>query len=327
MKAAALFAAPSSLDAVADILDVHLRLDAAVDHTLAELLANTESSAVASIQQIRRLYDSATQLGAVIGGSGDGSDEAGAKIASSLAQLANTAAFIEQLPARMQRDLHSAEVVVKEIGELSELVADVQSISIRSHMLAINTAIQASHFGAEGAAFRVMSDEMRRLAAHSKTVAKRIVDGLARARDVVEKGMKLSIAESTHDLDKVSDAALVIDRLRADLENMSRQFKARMETVARLNERLVKDIEEILGHIQYQDIVRQTIERIRSVIHARNQFLTTSILENHGGAPDLAGMPRQLELILEDYVAAESHHTHESLHVDGAQSPLKIELF
>jgi methyl-accepting chemotaxis protein len=325
--AAAQFAAPPSLDAVADVLDVHLRLDAAVDHTLAELIANTESSAVASIQQVRRLYDSATQLGAVIGGSGDGAEDAGADIESNLARLAKTAAFIEQLPARMRRDLHSAEVVVNEIGELSELVADVQSISMQSHMLAINTAIQASHFGAEGAAFRVMSDEMRVLAAHSKTVAKRIIDGLGRARRVVEEGMALSIAESAQDLDKVSDAALVIERLRAELENMSRQFKARLATVARHNEGLVKDIEEILGHIQYQDIVRQSIERIRDVIRARNQRLTTSILEDHCSAADLAEMPRQLELILDDYVAGEMNHTHAALHVAGAQGPPKIELF
>lgn len=313
-------------EGIAAILEAHLRLDAALDGALNALVSNTESSAVATIERVRRLYDSATRLGGAILGAHDASGDFGTDIVANLAHLVQVGEFVEQLPARMQRDLRNAKEVVKEIGDLSGLVEDVQSISLQSHMLAINTAIQASHVGAEGAAFRVMAEEMRMLAGNSKSVASRIIQGLSRARDVVEKGMASSIAESSRDLDNLSDARLRIEQLRGRLEDMNRQFKTRLATVSAHNEALVRDIEEILGLIQYQDIVRQSIERIRATVGKRNEVLVDTAMRANGSG-DLSAVPEQLELLLSDYEATENNHTRAALHETGGRNEVKIELF
>jgi methyl-accepting chemotaxis protein len=173
----------------------------------------------------------------------------------------------------------------------------------------------------------VLAVEMRQLAKSSGLTANRIGKGLARAREVVEEQMATSIAESATQLLDVSRAGEVIDRLRDSFEDMSQYYKTRFAIVTKHNEELLNDIAETLGQIQYQDVVRQCIERIRIVVAKRNESLraTLAAVEEEGSGAER--LPQQLELILGDYLAEESHHKHSTRQATSAGGDLKIELF
>jgi methyl-accepting chemotaxis protein len=317
-------AQPPVTAAAGDVLEVFLRLEGAIDSSLHGVIGDTESSAKSIIEHIRRLHDSASTLAAYLDGTSLESGDLGKEIVESVAVLSDIGAFIERLPAKMEHDLQSVQAVVEEIKLLSEMTTDVKAISLQSHLLAINAAIEASRAGTAGAAFKVVADEMRKLAGNSSTMAVRINKGLSRAQHIVENGLQSTITESSRQLADVSKTASSIQKLRDNFEDMSQYYKTRFAIVIKHNEDLVKDIAEALGQIQYQDVVRQCIERIRIVAGRRNDALRALVLP-----PDSAGcdLPVQLELILGDYLAEEQNHRHSVRQTQGESAPLKIELF
>lgn len=311
----------------AAILDQHVQLDQAIDQKLGEVIEDTENSALAIMGQVRQLYDTASKVVSYLDSSSLKAGDLGKEIIDSVAYLVEIGAFIRQLPVKMERDLQSVHAVVKEIKELGGLVEAVQAISMQSHLLAINAAIEASRAGSGGVAFRVVATEMRSLASNSGAAAARINEGLSRARHVVQDGMAASIAESAQQLEAVSNAGASIQKLHDNFEDMSQYYKTRFTVVTKHNEDLAKDIAEMLGQIQYQDVVRQCIERIRFATGQRNEFFQHALVMAQQDDADLAQSPLLLERILSDYLKEEEKHVHSVRQGSGSGSELKIELF
>jgi methyl-accepting chemotaxis protein len=310
-----------------EAIEVYLRLEEAIDSSLHGVICDTDTSAQSIIQHVRRLHDSASNLASYLDGTSLQAGDLGKEIAESVAFLGDVGAFIERLPGKMQRDLSSVQALVAEIKVLSDMTSDVKAISLQSHLLAINAAVEASRAGTIGSAFKVVADEMRRLAGNSSAMAIKINTGLSRAREIVETGLQSTIQESASQLAEVSKASATMGKLRDIFEDMSQYYKTRFSIVIKHNEDLVKDIAEALGQIQYQDVVRQSIERIRIAAERRNDALRTLLLQP-GGDPALdAEFPVQLELILGDYLAEEEKHRHSVRQTQGSDAPLKIELF
>ena len=172
----------------------HVSLERAIDEKLLEVVTDTESSATSIIQEVRSLYDSSHKLVNYLDSSGLRGSMMEDDISACVSFMVDLGKFVHQLPEKINRDMESVQSVVKEITNLSDLVSSVQAIAMQSHLLAINAAIEGSHAGPSGAAFRVVATEMRTLASNTSEVASRINMGLARARNVVGTTMANSMA-------------------------------------------------------------------------------------------------------------------------------------
>jgi len=92
-------------------------------------------------------------------------------------------------------------------------------------------------------------------------------------------------------------------------------------------EDLSRDIAEVLGQIQYQDVVRQCIDRIRVAMRRRNSLLQELSGIAAEELPQVAGFPQQLEMILQEFLTEEDRHRHSSRQTSAQSGELKIELF
>jgi methyl-accepting chemotaxis protein len=108
---------------------------------------------------------------------------------------------------------------------------------------------------------------------------------------------------------------------------MNQYYKTRFAIVTKHNEDLVKDIAEALGQIQYQDVVRQCIERIGIAAGRRDDALRAVLGAAGGHALAESELPAQFELILNDFLAEEGKHRHSVRQTQGSDAPLKLELF
>lgn len=304
---------------VAAILASQIELDQAIGTRLDTIVADTETAALAIVGNVRSLYDSASKVVHYLESSGMQADELGREISDSVRYLSDIGSFIGAMPPKLERDLHNVGCVIDEIGAMSALIEGVHAISIESHMLSINAAIEAGRAGPAGAAFAVLATQMRRLAGDSREVATRIQRGLAQTRAVIEGGMAAGLAESSTQLGQVAQAVASIDKLKDNFEDMSQYYKIRFAVVSKHNADLAGDISAALGQIQHQDVLRQTIGRIQSALGQRH-----AALNDHGSGATPATLPQRLDLVTADYLREEGRH---GLAADADASLPAFELF
>jgi methyl-accepting chemotaxis protein len=139
--------------------------------------------------------------------------------------------------------------------------------------------------------------------------------------------MAASLSESSQQLGQISMAITAVKGLQDNFEDISQYYKTRFTVVTKHNENLAKDIADALGQIQYQDVVRQCVERIRFAIGQRNEYLKSTVDRVSAGDDDLTLLPALLEMIRVDYLTEEEKHKHSARHTVGDGSELKIELF
>lgn len=318
----------SGLATVEAILDQHFLLDEKIDQQLTEVAGDTEDASLAIMQEVRNLYDTASKLVSYLDNSQEGvGEDLGKDIQHNLTELMKVGTFIEHLPVKMVHDRENMQAVVTEIKQLSGLLNEVQAISMQSHILAINTAIEASRAGESGASFRVISQEMRSLAANSSSVADSIHQGLSRTSLVVEDGIASSISASSTELDAAVHASSSIQTMINNFEDRIQYYKTRLAVVTQHNTTLAEEIAAVMGHSQYQDVARQSLERVRAAMGQRNAFFHHAVgtmQQDSGAAADL---PEMLAQILLDYDIEERKHGHSGRHAGESGSEPKIELF
>lgn len=124
---------------------------------------------------------------------------------------------------------------------------------------------------------------------------------------------------------KLSDAAKVIEAKLSQQEN-GEDMRHYYALMIEHNTQLAAGIAEILGHTQFQDGVRQRIERMEAAIAKRNalflELVGTMVATNTG----LQELPRQMHNVLEEYLAIESNHAHSAVS-EQDEGLNKFELF
>lgn len=311
---------PIRLDAA---LAPHFSLDAEIGKRLDEVVHETDQSSVAIISQVRELYDRAGDLVRYLEATDAQAGDLEKEILSSVTCLVQIGAFVQDLPGKMKRDLHNIELIAREIKGLASLAETVQAVSMQSHLLAINAAIEASRAGEAGRAFKVVANEVRSLAANSSSAVAQINAGLARAQQVLRGGMEESVAESSQRFEEIAHASESIAKLQVSFKDITDYYRSRFSAIMQNNVGLAGNISEVLGQVQYQDVIRQRIERIQAGMAQRNASLQTHLCAESG--PDVVLLEAALASGLQDYLDTERLHA-SSMPAETNVAP-KIELF
>lgn len=308
----------------------HEQLDRALDDSLGLVIGDTETSAMAIMQQLRELHDAAAALVALLAESRAEAERLDGEIADGLAMLAGMRELITDLPDKISENLGHVRAVAGQIRELNGLAELVQSISIQSHLLAINAAIEAHRAGEQGRTFRVVANEVKNLAANSGRAAAEIGDRLSSTWNAVEAGMQSGVDDSLEQLQQIARVADSIRALEQKHSDFSAYYRAQFSAVTEHNQALARDIVDALGRAQYQDVVRQTIERIRATMQRRNAILGAAL--SAGG--DAAQAAASLASLGDEYQRDEQRHSNaDRSNADRSQGgftpagELTIELF
>jgi methyl-accepting chemotaxis protein len=280
-------------------------LDTAFSAQHVEIIQFTENSASSIVEQLIDLDAQCTRLVAMLTDEAQAQPENGATAVA----MDDISRFVGSLPERIRNEREKFVHIIDDVGALGKLVEVIKRISAQTNLLALNAAIEAARAGEQGRGFAVVADEVRKLAASSTDAANLVWQVIEKAQQSVSSAFHDELREdNARDL---QNAIHLVDSLAA-LQEASRQhqetLQAQIVQAAEINQTLAERITEMLGSVQYQDVVRQMIERLESS-QADKNIVFADIAER------LIVREHQIELggqtiatILSDFQERESAH-------------------
>lgn len=183
---------------------------------------------------------------------------------------------VQDLSQELDTNLARIEGLAKEVGALSPLIKIITSIAQQTSLLALNAEIEAAQAGKAGRGFAVVAFEVRKLAVLSTQAASDIaakINATCKRVQSEMEGAKASI--------EVHAAKSNIERLVGELGNMQQEFSTNsqllLDVIGEVDTNYQENVERLsqaLGHIQFQDVMRQRMEHVQeSLTEMRDHFL------------------------------------------------------
>jgi methyl-accepting chemotaxis protein len=155
-----------------------------------------------------------------------------------------------------------------EVGALTPLIKVITSIAQQTSLLALNAEIEAARAGSAGRGFAVVAFEVRKLAVASTQAASDIskkINATCRKVDEEMAGARESL--------KQHEASSAMSQLVADLCEMQSEFAGNsrllLEVITEVDanyEESVNRLSQALGHIQFQDVMRQRMQHVQEAL-------------------------------------------------------------
>jgi methyl-accepting chemotaxis protein len=224
----------------------------------------------------------------------------------------------------------------REVRELKAFVELITDIAGQTKLLAVNAAIQATHAGKAGAAFGVVASEVKALSVRSALAAKEIADktgDLSRRMTAelaaTEKSAEVVRASASH----LKAIILDIEALESRFNGASTALRGILGEVQVSNGDVVTQLTEALGHIQFQDVVRQRVEQVEQVLGeltAHTRIMIKKISEDGWDGIFALPLKERLDQQVKHYVMNSQRDSHSAAlggPIAGGGNGPAIELF
>lgn len=205
---------------------------------------------------------------------------------SEIEKLRNSVQKIEE---EHRRYVERFKVLHKETKDIMTLVNDIQNISEQTNLLSFNASIEAAHAGTVGAGFRIIANEVKKLAGGTKTTTEKIkreVENLRMSLNELEDGT-MGNANSLHGLTEEADGTLEkFDSVR----RINSENNSNVDKISASISSNVRSINSMIRSIQEADDVGSRTVSLFADCASRNQMLFN----------DLYSFAYEIKAVLED---------------------------
>lgn len=205
--------------------------------------------------------------------------------------------------AQMRANFDRIHSMSNEVCALAPLIKVITSIATQTNLLALNAEIEAARAGSAGRGFSVVATEVRKLAVLSTNAAAEISKKINSTCGKVEAELK----RAKEDLSR-QEASTAMTHLVGDLEAMQQEFsrnsKLLLQVIAEVDasySEMVERLSDAMGHIQFQDVMRQRLEHVEEALAEMGDHLLE--LNARPEAPDWNGaLDRTFKSMLEAHL-------------------------
>jgi methyl-accepting chemotaxis protein len=305
-------------------------LDAQLMLQLCRAVGLSEQSAMHLIERVSGLRELSARLIRYLEHARTQSDAMQEGIELNSRIIVELATFVQTLPQQIAQERGLFQELLAEVRKLSEMTDTIRGIARQTEILAINAAIEAARAGEAGRGFAVLAGEMRRLANQSIASATRIGRDVSALMHSVEVGYSGEVeARTRHNESEAKRLGQLTLKLDESYVDMRQFYQTLMTAVTQHNAELDGGIGLLLDTAQYQDVLKQIVDRARPAIDLRNTVLADLISRLRAGARDTAEIDSRAQALAPDYLAQEAAHRDPDAPTSGApgsRAP-RIELF
>ena len=173
------------------------------------------------------------------------------------------------------QNFEQIRMLADDVRALTPIIEVITSIAKQTSLLALNAGIEAARAGNAGRGFGVVAYEVRKLAEQSASAATDIAERLNATAAKVAGKMK----EAQKAFDQ-KHARSDLQELISDLTQMQRDFsdscKLQLDVISDVelgHQDSVNRLLEAMGHIQFQDVMRQRMEHVQDALLEMREHL------------------------------------------------------
>jgi len=208
-------------------------------------------------------------------------------------------------------------LLANQINELSRYISNVNEIAEQISLLALNAAIEAARAGEYGRGFEVVANEIKKLSVKSGKTA----EDMGKKLKDLSKEMIKEVNGIKHIVDLINKTKDFTDNL-IDKQNktyyrfqtMSKDIAGEVAKIEQKNIVILNDIADILGKLQFQDVVRQSLEAMAQKVKRIGDYHTYSW--RWAKDPSLENKPEDPSLLFDEfyksYVMDQQRITHQN---------------
>jgi methyl-accepting chemotaxis protein len=182
---------------------------------------------------------------------------------------------MQEWTSEMRANFARMEGLATEVHALTPLIRVITSIAQQTSLLALNAEIEAGRAGSAGRGFGVVANEVRKLAVHATEAAADIT----RKINATWKRASEELADARISLAK-READTAVQTLLGGLGQMQAEFSKNsellLEVIAGVDasyQECVDQLSQALGHIQFQDVMRQRMEHVQEALREMREHL------------------------------------------------------
>jgi methyl-accepting chemotaxis protein len=287
-----------------ELMDSRLYIDV-VNGQIGDSLAESEREVLSAIEQISCMIEQFSKRKediALSAKSGrDITESTRIQVERNKESIAGIEGQLQEQTNEMRSKLTHIQGLSDEISALTPLINAITAIAHQTKLLALNAKIEAALAGDAGRGFDVVASEVKQLALLTDTAAADISNKIASVCNKVDKEME----DAQNALQK-HESNEAMSHLIGEIGEMQQHFSRNSEMLLTIiagvygnyGDSVVR-LSKALGHIQFQDIMRQRMEHVQEAMREMREHLLE--LGNRQEAPDWDG---ELDLNFKDMLAS-----------------------
>jgi methyl-accepting chemotaxis protein len=252
-----------------EIGDSKLYIDV-MHHQIGDSLDESSKEVTHVIEQLSHLVDKSTaqreHIGRSIKSGQDLTNHTQARVENNRALIAGIETQLQGQTNELRSTYERIVSLASEVCALTPLIKIITSIAQQTSLLALNAEIEAARAGSAGRGFSVVAYEVRKLAVLSTKAAGEISQKINATckrvyteMDEVKASIELHAANNN------------VGQLIAELELMQQEFTTNsqllLDVIGEVDDTYQESVHRLsqaLGHIQFQDVMRQRMEHVQA---------------------------------------------------------------
>ncbi len=164
------------------------------------------------------------------------------------------------------------EIMRKQIEDVTNMLDDVNQITSQTDLLALNAAIEAARAGEAGRGFAVVASEVRSLSKRTGQFNEQIRTSLTEINNSINKVDSSLDKARSFDTNIASKSRTHISGMKNELISLNKNAFDQSKQIEFISSSIHKLVMEGVISLQFDDIVRQLLEKVNTQVQALNEF-------------------------------------------------------